>query len=362
MELLNATKMQAGYTMGMKPDGSEMLVVAVKGTFLIPQDEKNAQLAEKQVPLVEADVATGAPGFSAPLYESDYAAGKPECDVLLNGSAYAPRGRATESVSVTMRVGILSKSFEVVGDRVWQRGRATGPRPFTVMPISYNNAFGGTDACHPDAKYHRTYLPNHAGIGFHEKNSTNYIDGTPLPNTQELGRPVTQPHGNYRPMAYGTLGRAWEQRVKLAGTYDQQWLDNKAPFLPDDFDELYYQAAPADQRIQHPKGGEVVELINLTPEGYVKFGLPEQTVPVEFFLKKADNTEVEAVMDTIVIEPDQQRLMVTWRASIPLRKNIFEVAQIVVGKMPRGWYRARELGKNYYGSLGEMVKAKFSDV
>jgi len=31
MDLLNATKMQAGYTMGMKPDGRELLVVVVKG-------------------------------------------------------------------------------------------------------------------------------------------------------------------------------------------------------------------------------------------------------------------------------------------------------------------------------------------
>ena len=35
MELLNATGMQAGYTMGMQPDGRELLVVAVKGTFTI---------------------------------------------------------------------------------------------------------------------------------------------------------------------------------------------------------------------------------------------------------------------------------------------------------------------------------------
>ena len=36
---------------------------------------------------------------------------------------------------------------------------------------------------------------------------------------------------------------------------------------------------------------------------------------------------------------------------------MFEVAQVVAGRMPRGWYRARELGKTYYPSLKELVDA-----
>lgn len=59
MELLNATKMQAGYTMGMAPDGRESLVVVVKGTFRIPEEGREPELAEEQVPLVMADVFAG---------------------------------------------------------------------------------------------------------------------------------------------------------------------------------------------------------------------------------------------------------------------------------------------------------------
>jgi hypothetical protein len=85
MELLNTTGMPAGYTLGMQPDGRELLVVAVKGTFVIPQNGKEPIRAAEQVPLFEADIFTGEPGFSAPLYESDYAPHKPRCDVLLSG-------------------------------------------------------------------------------------------------------------------------------------------------------------------------------------------------------------------------------------------------------------------------------------
>jgi hypothetical protein len=38
MELLNATRMQAAYTMGTEPSAREHLVVAVKGTFAISDD------------------------------------------------------------------------------------------------------------------------------------------------------------------------------------------------------------------------------------------------------------------------------------------------------------------------------------
>ena len=55
MELVHATGMKAGYTMGMRPDGREMLVVCIKGTFTIPANGGEPHLAEEQVPLIEAD-------------------------------------------------------------------------------------------------------------------------------------------------------------------------------------------------------------------------------------------------------------------------------------------------------------------
>jgi hypothetical protein len=362
MELLNATKMRAGYTMGMKPDGRELLMTAVKGTFHLPHSEEEAQLLDEQIPLVEADVFTGEPGFSSPLYESDYAPVKPRCDVLLNGSAYAPGGRPVTRVSVSLQVGQISKSFDVVGNRVWistmMGAVASPPEPFTVLPISYDKAFGGVDNAHPDPSKHRHYETNHAGVGFHYQTGREFIDNTPLPNTEESGRPVENPRDSYRPLAFGPIGRAWQPRVKLAGTYDQNWIDNIFPFLPPDFDELYYQAAPPDQQMDYPRGSEEVVLKNVTSEGHTSFRLPAVHMPVVFYPKRGDNVETNAVVDTIVIEPDLSRFTMTWRSHIPLKRNMFDVEQILVGEMPKGWYRARELGKTYYPSLAALVADK----
>jgi hypothetical protein len=362
MELLNATRMRAAYTMGMRPEGHELLVVLLKGTFTIPSDGEDPELAADQAELVEADTFAGEPGFSAPVYESDFAPIKPRCDVLLNGSAYAPGGRPTRRATVSLQAGPISKSFDVVGNRLWM-GTVLGavvsqPEPFTVMPISYDRAFGGIDNRHPDPAKHRYYEQNHAGVGFHHQTGREFIDGTPLPNTEEPGRPVDDPGGSYRPMAFGPIGRAWMPRFKLAGTYDQNWVDNIFPFLPPDFNELYYQAAPTDQQMDYPRGGEEIVLRNLTPEGYTSFRLPSITVPVVFYPKHGENKETNAAIDTIFIEPDMRRFTVTWRSHVPLRKNMFEIEQILAGEMPKAWYRARALGKTYYPSLAALVGDK----
>ncbi|MCU7921599.1 MAG: DUF2169 domain-containing protein [Candidatus Thiodiazotropha sp. (ex Dulcina madagascariensis)] len=365
MELLNATPMQAGYTIGMQPHGRELLVIVVKGTFLIPERGKQPVLAERQKQLVESDTFTGGPGYSAPLHEFDYAPFKRHCDVLLNGSAYAPNAKPTTRVEVTLRLGPIFKSFTVTGDRYWEAG-SLAIRPgyaglFERMPVSYDHAFGGIDNFHKNETKHSVLMTNPIGKGFHLQLSRELVNGAPMPNTEELKRPVTMPYTNYQPMALGPLGRGWDPRRKLAGTYDQDWIDNTFPFLPADFNDAYYQAAPIDQQMPHPQGRERVFLQNLTAKGETSFTLPEIEVPIVFFYSKGENNKRKAVIDTIVLEPDEGLFTMTWRASIPLNTNFLEIPQVLVGKKSPGWWRARELGKAYYSSLDQLIREKRAD-
>jgi len=335
VELINDTAMQAGYTVGLSPDGRELLVAVVKGTFAIPNsNEEWAKLATDQIGLVETDVFTGEPGFSAPLYEIDFAPRKPRCDIVLNGTAFAPGGKPAQRVRVSLQVGSLVKSFDVVGNRVWMAGSVyrapTPPEPFTSMPISYNNAFGGVDKPDENPATHRWYLENHVGVGYHETVSAKNLDGKPLPNTEETRNGIRDPRGNYRPMAFGPIGRAWQPRVKYAGTYDNEWIDNVMPFLPADFDERYYQVAPPDQQLAYLKGGENVELINLMAKGHARFRLPRVGLALLFHSREGGVRETVPVIDTAIFEPDQRRVMLLWRSTHILRKNIFEIRRIAV--------------------------------
>lgn len=363
MDLINATGMLAGYTMGMEPSGRELLVVAIKGTFHLPKPGEEVRLHEQQLPLIMADTFTGEPGYSAPVYEVDFAPIKHKCDVLLNGSAYAPQGKPVDRVQVGLKVGNWMKTFLVTGDRHWQAGLTISPgdpSKFTIMPISYDKAFGGLDNFHGDQQKHTAYMLNPVGKGYHSNLSSSLVDQTPMPNTEAVNQPITRPDGVYQPMAFGSVGRGWSSRLKHAGTYDQNWIDNTFPFLPSDFNEAYYQAAPDDQQIPYLKGGEEVVMVNLTPEGRIAFHLPIIDVPVVFFRKKGGRHETQAMIDTIVIEPDKRIFTLTWRACVPLKKNIFEIPQILAGKKSRAWWRARELGKTYYPSLAHLAKAKMS--
>lgn len=129
MELLNTTKLVAGYTTSTDKVGREWLVVVAKGTYAIPdRPEREPQLLEDQRPLVMTDIFTGEPGSSAPLYENDFAPGKPRCDVLLNGSCHAPHGKPATAVTVAIKAGSLIKAFKVVGLARTRQG-CYQPRP-----------------------------------------------------------------------------------------------------------------------------------------------------------------------------------------------------------------------------------------
>lgn len=360
MEFVNQSGAEAGWTLAFDRDGRELLVIAIKATYHIPPNDQKPTLAEEQVKLVLADEFTGEPGCSAPLRETDYAPRKLRCDVVLNGSAYAPGGTPTSAVEVSLRAGSMRKSFSVFGDRRWRDFilAPSGPERFIQMPISYDRAYGGADWNEDEPEKVATYSENPVGTGYHPIRHRAALLGKLLPNTSEGKIPISETKGRYRPMSFGPVGRNFLPRYKHAGTYDQSWLDNEAPFWPADFSYAYFQCAPDDQQVPLLRGGEEVELQNLTPDGVRFFRVPHRQIPVICISHKRDDVQMEPVCDTLLLEPDLGRFSLTWRASVPLQRNLFELKQTVVGDMPHSWNsrrRAQRAGKAYYASLGEAV-------
>jgi len=280
------------------------------------------------------------------VYEIDFAPRKRACDVLLVGSAHAPAGKAVTRMRVGLRVGPMEKSFDVVGNRVWQAGltgiSASAPQHFVSIPISYDVAFGGADRHSEDESEHDAYLANPAGRGWHKHLKNAWVDGTPLPNTEEIGKAVGFPNDKQLPMALGPLARGWPQRARFAGTYDDRWLADVFPFLPKDFDERYYQAAPEDQQVPLTKGPMEVVLEGFTRDGMRQFMLPHFEAPVHVFPKRGEREDLIATLDTIAFEPDHERFTMSWRVARPLKKSMHEIAQVLVGKKGRDWWQQRE--------------------
>jgi len=356
MNLYNATPFAAAYSMGIQKSGRNCLVIVAKATYNFPVNGKEPMLADEQIEPFETDTFTGEPGYSAPIYENDFATFKPRCDVILHGSAYSQQPVTERDVG--LKVGNFEKLFKVIGPRFYEKpiksstNQVSAPTPFTKQKISYDTAFGGsekTGEVNEDGEdTYDTFSANPVGLGYLPNSRNEELIGQPYPQTEELNTPViSRKRTDYIPQSFGPIARNWEPRYKLAGTYDQNWIENIRPFLPDDFDEAYYQCAPEDQQIPHLRGGEPVALYGLTPQDKTQFKLPNNTVSIQAILINGDRHDLNPVIDTLIIEPDEKRFTLLWRARIALKRNINEVDTLLVGKPSQGWERARIMDKPY---------------
>ena len=360
----NTTGMQAGLTVSTDKDGRDHCVVVVKGTFTIGNEGKPI-LAEEQEPLVYADVHYGDPGTTSIKYECDFAPFKPKTDVLVNGSAYAPRGKPVKEMVVSLEIGRNKKEVRVVGDRRWQRGlfglKPSSLTPFVKMPLLYSRAFGGSDHTHENPKKQGTELRNPVGVGFHKNSDKKAIEGTPLPNLEDPRHPIRKWSAAPGPMGFGHLGRGWQPRTQFAGTYDDQWLNDRFPFLPDNFDYQYFQSAPADQQFPYFTGGEVIRCTGMTAQGSWMFIVPTVQVPIMYTFRDRE-VQGKSKLDTLMIEPDLGRIMVTWRTMVPVGRKIHSLREVIVGKPSAPVPPQRtQSGKLHFESINDLVAWKKGD-
>ncbi|CAN7384137.1 DUF2169 family type VI secretion system accessory protein [Aminobacter sp. LjRoot7] len=357
MHIWNQTGYVHQFTVAMDKAGHDYIVVVVKGTFDLPDTPGGlVRKSVEQVPLVFADTQTGEPGYSATLWETDFAFRKPRCDVIANGCAYAPGGRPAERVPAGIKIGSWSKLFEVVGHREWRAigpvFTATAPQPFLKLPISYDVAWGGVDRLDPEDKMPGVYAANPVGTGWSRTRNQHLIPGLRLPNTQKVGEEVRSPFGDYTPMSFGPMGRGWPGRIEHGGTYDDNWTKNIFPFLPSDFDERYFQMAPPDQQIDHPRGGEEVQLVNLTPDGRVSFRLPPTGLEMTLFKHGAKSFEGVLYPDTILFDPENRRYQLVWRVAQRIERTILDFTECWVGPPTESMLRARAAGRTFVRAEG----------
>jgi hypothetical protein len=329
------------------PEGQETVLIVVVATFEAATSD-SLKLADEQRSVHDADEHYGEPPSSSVRYEADLALQKPAVDVLVNGHAYAPHGQATAVVPMHISIADIKKDLVVSGDRFWRRGplgfAPSSPEPFVRLPIVYERAFGGmTDqAAEPR---------NLVGVGFRSALSRDPAVRTEVPNIEYPGSRMRSKSDRPEPGGFGVVSRGWLPRLRYAGTFDQQWLDQRWPLLPRDFDSRHNQCAPADQQSQRLEGGEFVRLVNLTPNGEWRFRLPTVAVPMALFYEDRFS-ETRLRLDTVMIEPDTLRLTLTSRATIKAVRNRGLLRQITLGHMSRGWLRGRASRKSYIDHRG----------
>ena len=313
--IVNTTPFRAARDIFRDRHGVDTLHVTLKATFHLGPE---LAVSDEQRPILVADEYTGDPTTTSLIYPGERHLAKPGTDIIVIGSAHAPRGKPAQTVDVSLALGPVRKLIRVFGERQWQRGPApaTAPVPFVTLPLVHERAFGGPAVAH-----------NPVGIGHRGGHAP--VPGTALPNLEDPRRPFLDLGDESIPVCFAAIAPSWSPRSGLAGTYDESWRRRRAPYLPIDFDPRYFHAAPPDQTTTaHLLGGEPVELQHLTPEP-LRFTLPVCAWTVRAQLG-SDILPLAPRLETVLIEPDAGRFSLLWRATAVVDRRALEIDEVTV--------------------------------
>jgi hypothetical protein len=274
------------------------------------------QVALRQDPVLLAPLHRGDPGRSSLLCESDLVLTKTTTDIVVNGVAHAPEGRAVDSTMVTVRVGPVAKQLRVFGERHWRNGKPSRAESFVQMPIVYERAFGG---CDTQAKSEGAWdARNPVGTGFVIERG--HLDATPPPNIEYPGELIQSWRDRPRPAGLGPIEGHWQPRAVWAGTYDDRWTSARLPLPPDDFDDRYFQCVPADQLAPaFLTGGEPVILRGLLADGDLTFDLPRCPPSFESRFFKGPPQRHAGLLHTVLLQPP--RFSLVFHSALPCHER-----------------------------------------
>jgi hypothetical protein len=303
-------------------EGRPIVVPVVKATYAI--GPRGASLAEAQEPVKPEGEPWGDPAESSYRYEPECAFAKPATDVVLVGSAVAPKP-GTAELLVAFQVGPVKKGVRVLGDRAFYKAAGgigvTRPIPFERVPLRWERAFGGWDRSHPDPRKHDLERRNPVGVGFRAADSR-YEEGLRCPNLEDPARPLKGWGDRPPPAGFGFTSPSWEPRSRWAGTYDERWTNERAPLLPKDFDRRFLNAAaPGLVAPGYLRGDEPVLVTGATVTGGVSFHLPGVEPPrVVVEHRGRPDAEAATSLDTVIVDVDAGRLFLLWRTQVPVRE------------------------------------------
>jgi hypothetical protein len=330
MQLINRTPFAGAVFVDTDRLGTETLVLVIKATYQFHRNETPV-LAPVQNELVFSDLYAGEPGASSLLYESDANWGRQATDIALMAHAY-PRREGERETDVVLRVGGLTKTAHVFGDRTWTSlvtaPQISSPKPFERIPLIYERAFGGSDASPERPDDMEAEPRNPVGRGLRARKSRIPVEAVSLPNVEDPHYLVSSPGDRPAPVGFTFVPKSWKPRTDYAGTYDEEWQKTRLPLLPKDFDPKFYTAASEGLSTTFLHGGETVELVNLTSTRQERFVIPTVHLQAAFHVDAAP-TPIEMRLDTLVIDAVNRKLVMVWHGASSVHGLVDDVRWIL---------------------------------
>ncbi|MEZ4551059.1 MAG: DUF2169 domain-containing protein [Desulfobacterales bacterium] len=129
------------------------------------------------------------------------------------------------------------------------------------------------------------------------------------------------------------------QRRSKLGTYKGNWLKDRWPWYPMDFDWGHFNAAPADMQAEgYLKGDEPLFFENLHPE-FSTYHSRLPSIRPRLFVNKKELTDQEGFqfmepklnLDTLWVDMEAETLVLVWRAVISvLSENYDEITDVFI--------------------------------
>jgi hypothetical protein len=262
--------------------------------------------------------------------------------------------RSIKSTTIVSKKTLIDKKLYITGPRNWEQG-LTGWSLSSLsstdqVPLRYENAYGGTLSSDKfDAKNKKNdekpeldaYEFNNIGCGFLPKKIPKRIQKSldlqktiKAPQIHKVNEPADTLHKDYEPQGYGAITKVWQQRLKFAGTLDDKWIADTAPYLPSDFDFQYWNAAPHDQQVDFLYGDEWIQTVNLCSHlspgcqyhsgvgNVLTFQLPALSFSLDLAIERLNNPVATLMPDTVYVDLLDSKLIVVYRLCMPVSDEI----------------------------------------
>ena len=304
VQILTSSPFRTGSVLWQEAPGQWTLTIACKATYALAPVV--SPLADEPDDVQERDNHWDDDPRRSLYLPSDLAPLKPEPEVMLVGSAFAPRGEPVRSIHARILVGDLDKSIEIHGPRTFlPDGTLQEGSPWTQMPLRYERAAGGEGSWNPVG------LPNDVVDRYGRR---------ALPNLQPPGMLVSQASDVVAAIGFGPIAPSWPgRRDKLrdrAATFPDRWASEP---LGEGFDASYFQAAPLDQRVTELRADEQIILENLLPDhARLVTKLPGVMPRVRVETSDMPAWDLLLVADTLWIDTQRAICTLVWRGQVPL--------------------------------------------
>ncbi len=319
-------------------EGYKAARVTGKLTFDVDRAGRVA-LADHPIPIYGDDIETPL----GPLPRDTGGFAHEQVEVIVHGAAYAPGGRPTTAVQVTLQLGERALEATVTGDRVWvgdgPDARPSAPVPFTRMPMTYAQAYGGMAQVWIDehTEFPVGHPANPLGLGFDAR-------ATAAPLCEELRAPegfprVTEPRRLPNLEASNQRITAWSDRpapccwstrpITIPGSIDLP----RDPATPASADETPPERPAWADTLEramsarcHPallldEAPPSIGLRGMTPEGYLAFPIPTIELAVDYHVDGRTGTRPLRLRRILAL-PEERRFACTYQTRFKFRASV----------------------------------------